>query len=325
MLNRRRFFWQTIGSLGALLGHSKATQARSASLLHNHGGPFVIATWENLPAVRIALEALQQQARPLDAVEAGVRYVEADPNDHSVGYGGVPDAKGKVTLDACIMDEAGNAGSVTFVQHIMHPVSVARLVMEKTPHVMLSGKGAEEFAFAQGFKRQNLLTPKAKAIWQELRREQRELEVPTSGAQNHDTIGMITMGQDGRIAGACSTSGLANKPHGRIGDSPIIGAGLYVDPEVGAATSTGMGEYILEAVGSFLVVELMRNGVSPLDACKEAVRRINKKFPPGTTRHMVGFVALRKDGAHAAFANDPTFRYTIGDTTGVRAYDAEWA
>jgi isoaspartyl peptidase/L-asparaginase-like protein (Ntn-hydrolase superfamily) len=284
----------------------------------------VIATWPNEPGVRLALEALQKQASPLDAVETGVRYVEADPNDHSVGYGGLPDARGRVTLDACIMDEQGNAGSVLFLQHIMHPVTVARMVMEQTPHVILCGAGALDFALSKGFRRQNLLTPQARKMWNDQRRELGKPTVPPSGANNHDTIGMITLATDGRMAGACSTSGLSNKLPGRVGDSPIIGAGLYVDPEVGGATATGMGEHIIKAVGSFLIVELMRQGASPTDACREAVRRINKKLPDSPDRHMVGFVALRKDGVHGAFANNNSFKYTIGDGSGVKVYESDW-
>lgn len=322
MSNRRRFLWQSLG-LGALLG--AGTRAK-ISLTADAGstGPMVIATWPNEPGVRLALEALQKQASPLDAVETGVRYVEADPNDHSVGYGGLPDARGRVTLDACIMDEQGNAGSVLFLQHIMHPVTVARMVMEQTPHVILCGAGALDFALSKGFRRQNLLTPQARKMWNDQRRELGKPTVPPSGVGNHDTVGMITLAADGRMAGACSTSGLSNKLPGRVGDSPIIGAGLYVDPEVGGATATGMGEHIIKAVGSFLIVELMRQGATPTDACREAVRRINKKLPDSPDRHMVGFVALRKDGAHGAFANNNSFKYTIGDGSGVKVYESDW-
>lgn len=323
MNNRRRFFWQSLG-LGALLGNSFSLQARPVWAAAK-GGPKVIATWPNSPGVEVALAALLRNERPLDAVEAGVKYVEADPNDHSVGYGGLPDITGKVTLDACIMDEQGNAGSVMFLEHIKHPVSVARRVMEDTQHVVLVGEGAFQFAREKGFRKENLLTAEAKRLWEDQRRSMKEAAMlPASGADNHDTIGMVVLGSDNRMAGACSTSGMSNKLRGRVGDSPIIGAGLYVDPEVGGASATGQGEYIIKAVGCFLVVELMRQGASPTEACKEVVRRINKRLPAGPGRPMAGFVAIRNDGTTGAFANVNNFRYTVGDESGVRVYDADW-
>src|SRR5699024_6667253 len=191
----------------------------------------------------------------------------SDPDERSVGYGGRPDRDGKVTLDACIMDENANIGSVAALEHIKHPISVARAVMEKTPHVMLVGEGALEFALANGFKKENLLTEKSKKEWEEWLKTSEYK--PVVNIENHDTIGMLALDASGNLSGACTTSGMAYKMHGRVGDSPIIGAGLFVDNEVGAATSTGDGEEVIRTVGSHLVVELMRQGNSPQEACEE--------------------------------------------------------
>lgn len=279
-------------------------------------GPIVIATWKNEPAIKLASEKLLLGARALDAIEAGVRVVEADAGNSSVGYGGMPDAEGNVTLDACIMDEFGNAGSVTYLQHIKHPVSVARRVMEQTPHVLLSGKGALQFALAQGFSKENLLTPVAKAKWQQWKKKNRQVGLFVSPDQ-HDTVGMLALDQQGRLAGACSTSGLAFKLPGRVGDSPLIGSGLFVDNEVGAATATGLGEEVIKVNGSFLIVELMRQGRNPEEACREALHRIAKRHP-NATPPMVGFVALRRDGAYAACANDAEFAFTFNEGSVVK-------
>ena len=196
--------------------------------------------------------------------------------------GGLPDRDGIVSLDACIMGPDGRAGSVCYLQNIVHPVSVARLVMQTTPHVILAGDGALQFALANGYEEQNLLTPESEKAWKEwLEKSKYEPQINWENhpAESHDTIGLLAVDENGDIAGACTTSGMAFKMHGRVGDSPIIGAGLYVDNEVGGATATGMGELVLRTLGSFLVVELMRSGLSPQEACKEAVMRIVKKDP----------------------------------------------
>ncbi|MFO0911503.1 MAG: N(4)-(beta-N-acetylglucosaminyl)-L-asparaginase [Pirellulales bacterium] len=287
--------------------------------------PRVISTWNHgLAANDAAWKVLSSQGRALDAVEAGVRESEADPAVDSVGYGGRPDRTGRVTLDACIMDERGQCGSVAFLQNIKHPISVARRVMEKTPHVMLVGQGAEDFAVAEGFPRENLLTDDAKKAWEEwLKNNDAKFEPvknienrPAAGQQdNHDTIGMVAIDHAGNLSGACTTSGLAFKMHGRVGDSPIIGAGLYVDNEVGAASATGVGEAVIRAVGSFLVVELMRQGHSPQEACQMAVDRVAKKSP-NWRDIQVGFIAINKQGEVGAYAIAPGFNYALCDQAG---------
>ena len=265
--------------------------SRSASAATGPAGiqmklPCVVSTWPfGVPANKAAWAILSKGGRALDAVETGVKIPEADLKNHTVGRAGYPDRDGHVTLDASIMDEHGNCGSVAAMEHIAHPISVARAVMEKTPHVMLVGDGATQFAIEQGFKREELLTPESKKAWQEWLKTAKykpEANIETKsyglgtpgGAKNHDTIGMLAIDAKGNLSGACTTSGMAWKVRGRVGDSPIIGAGLYVDNEVGGATSTGVGEEVMRSVGSFLVVELMRQGMSPQAACKEAVERI---------------------------------------------------
>jgi N4-(beta-N-acetylglucosaminyl)-L-asparaginase len=211
----------------------------------------VISTWKNgLQANEAAWDIIKTGGRALNAVEAGVKVVEADPEDMSVGYGGRPDRDGHVTLDACIMDENGNCGSVCALQHIKHPISVARKVMEDTPHIMLAGEGALQFALSKGFVKENLLTEKAKNEWQEWLLKTAQY-APVINIENHDTIGMLAIDQTGNISGACTTSGMAYKLHGRVGDSPIIGAGMYCDNEVGGAVATGTGELVMKTLGSF--------------------------------------------------------------------------
>jgi N4-(beta-N-acetylglucosaminyl)-L-asparaginase len=210
--------------------------------------PIVLSTWKfGLKCNETAWEILKNNGRSLDAVEAGVEVCEADPNERSVGYGGRPDRDGRVTLDACIMDELSNIGSVACLEHIKHPISVARAVMEKTPHVMLVGDGALQFALSQGFPKENLLVPDSEREWKEwLKKAEYK---PIANIENHDTIGMIALDEHGNLSGACTTSGMAFKMHGRVGDSPIIGAGLYVDNEIGAATATGHGEEVIRISG----------------------------------------------------------------------------
>lgn len=272
--------------------------------------PVALSTWEHgLPANEAAWEILADGGRALDAVEAGVRIPEADPAITTVGYGGYPDRFGKVTLDACIMDEGGRCGSVAFLQDIMHPISVARRVMELTPHVMLVGAGALDFALRNGFQREDLLTPEARAAWEAWKGENGEV-TPLVDINNHDTIGMLALDQAGNLSGACTTSGAAFKYHGRVGDSPIIGAGLYVDNDVGGATSTGWGEAVIRAVGCFLVVELMRQGHSPQEACEMAVERVIAKNPDWRDIQ-VGFLALSKSGEYGSFCIAPGFNYAV--------------
>lgn len=270
-----------------------------------------LSTWRfGLKANAEAWSVLSKGGKSLDAVEAGVRVVEADPHERSVGYGGRPDRDGHVTLDACIMDELGNAGSVAFLQHIMHPISVARAVMERTPHIMLCGSGALEFALREGFKKQNLLTAESEAEWRRWMKDARY--TPVVNIENHDTIGMLVRDETGRLSGACTTSGMAWKLHGRVGDSPLIGAGLYVDGQVGAATATGHGEEVIRIAGSHLVVELMRQGRSADEACREAVNRAQAMFVRrgrDLRDTQIGFLAMRADGQAGAFALRSGFSY----------------
>jgi isoaspartyl peptidase/L-asparaginase-like protein (Ntn-hydrolase superfamily) len=283
--------------------------------------PIVISTWNfGLAANTAAWKILGPGGRALDGVEAGAKVPEADPAEHSVGYGGLPDRDGNVTLDACIMDEEGNCGSVAFLQHIKHPISVARMVMEKTPHVMLVGEGALKFALANGFKKTKLLTKESEKMWKEWMKKADYK--PVINVENHDTIGIVALDANGNLSGACTTSGLAYKMHGRVGDSPIIGAGLYVDNEIGAATATGVGEEVIRIVGCHLVVELMRQGNSPAEACRLAVERIVKKSPEKAKNIQVGFLALNKAGQYGAYCLQKGFNYAVHDQTGNRLIDS---
>ena len=318
MLNRRRFIRQSLLTTGAVLLASELKSGPAAGRIL----PVVISTWApNVKANAAAWQVLSSGGKAIDAVERGVRVPEADPEDTSVGYGGMPDRDGHVTLDACIMDELGNTGSVMFLEHIMHPISVARMVMEKTPHVVLVGEGALQFALANGFTKENLLTPEAEKAWKEwmvnakydpmdtlkLMKEKRTV----GGKDNHDTIGMLALDKDGNLSGACTTSGMAFKMHGRVGDSPIIGAGLFVDNEVGAATATGVGEEVIRICGAHTIVEAMRYGKSPSEACRIAVERLYKLRKEKVVEKQVGFIAVNKEGETGAFALRPGFTYAL--------------
>ena len=275
-------------------------------------GPIILSTWDfKVPVNETAAGVLNKGGTLLDAVEKGIRVVEDDPNTTTVGRGGFPDRDGHVTLDACIMDSQGNAGSVVFLEHIGHPISVARLVMEKTPHVVLAGDGALQFALEQGFKKEELLTDQAKKAYADWLKTSRYS--PSIGKDNHDTVGLLAMDARGDLSGGCSTSGAAWKMRGRVGDSPIIGAGLYVDNEIGAATSTGLGEAVIKIAGSFLIVELMRSGKSPQQACELAVKRVFEKQPKykDTEGFLVAFLAISKRGEIGAFASGKGFQYSL--------------
>ncbi|KAA2220487.1 isoaspartyl peptidase/L-asparaginase family protein [Chryseobacterium sediminis] len=289
--------------------------------------PIVLSTWNfGLKANEEAWTILGKGGKALDAVEKGVRLVELDPKERSVGYGGRPDRDGRVTLDACIMDENYNIGSVACLEHVKNPISVARAVMEKTPHVMLVGDGALQFALSQGFKKENLLTPESEKEWKEwLKTSQYK---PIANIENHDTIGMIALDVQGNLSGACTTSGMAFKMHGRVGDSPIIGAGLFVDNEVGAATATGHGEEVIRTVGTHLVVELMRQGRNPQEACKEAVDRIVKiaqRRNKNLKDIQVGFIAINKQGEYGSYCIQDGFNFAVYDQKGNRLEKPEFA
>jgi isoaspartyl peptidase/L-asparaginase-like protein (Ntn-hydrolase superfamily) len=274
------------------------------------GFPMVISTWNHgLAANEEAMKVLQNNGNALDAVEKGVWMVEADPNNTSVGLGGFPDRDGIVTLDASIMDMTGRAGCVAFVQGVEHPISLARAVMEKTPHVLMVGRGAELFAESLGIKRKpNKLTPQTDKAWKEWLKEKNYK--PIINIENHDTIGLLAIDRDGAFAGACTTSGLAWKMHGRVGDSPIIGAGLFVDGEIGAATCTGLGETVLRTLASHTAVEMMRHGATPQEACEEAIHRI-VKVHTNYKDFQVGILAINPKGEHGAYGLQKGFNYAL--------------
>jgi N4-(beta-N-acetylglucosaminyl)-L-asparaginase len=331
MTNRRNFLKTTAIASAAIVLNPFSAQSEE---LHEQNEivdgkirkPIVLSTWNfGLKANEAAWEVLKKGGRALDAVEAGVKIPEGDPKERSVGYGGRPDRDGRVTLDACIMDEMSNIGSVGCLEHIKHPISVARAVMEKTPHVMLVGDGALQFALSQGFKKENLLTEDSEKEWKEWLKNSEYK--PIANIENHDTIGMIALDADGNLSGACTTSGMAFKMHGRLGDSPIIGAGLYVDNEIGAATATGHGEEVIRITGCHLVVELMRQGRSPQKACEEAVLRV-VKLMKNRNKNLkdiqVGFIALNKKGAYGSYCVQSGFNYAVYDETGNRLIDPEF-
>jgi N4-(beta-N-acetylglucosaminyl)-L-asparaginase len=323
MTDRRRFLATSFAAVatGALSGNAGAAPAKS----WGRQRPRVVSTWDfGVAANQAAWQVLSRGGGVLDAVEAGARVPEADPKNHSVGRAGYPDRDGRLTLDASIMDGNGDCGAVAALEHIAHPISVARRVMEKTPHVLLVGDGALQFALEQGFPKEDLLTPESEQAWKEWLKKSEykptaNSENQTYGkgkpgdANNHDTLGLLAVDAQGRLAGACTTSGMAWKLHGRVGDSPIIGAGLYVDNEVGAATSTGVGEEVIRTAGSFLVVELMRQGHSPQEACRYAVQRIMRRRMKTAKDLQVGFLALSRSGEVGAYAIQKGFSYAVCD------------
>lgn len=315
MTTRRKFIQASaLTGLGLVLtkfgftAHRKKMSIESGENAIYKGG-LVISTWDaGIKANLAAWRAMESGGSALDMAEKGVNDTEADFSNLSVGLGGLPDREGHTTLDACIMDSRGMAGSVMCLEHIKHPSSVARRVMEKTPHVQLVGDGAYQFAISEGFPHDGFVSEKAQAAWKEWLKTSDYK--PIINIENHDTIGLLSMDREGDIAGACTTSGLAYKMKGRVGDSPIIGAGLYVDNEVGAATSTGLGEAVIRTCGSFMVVEMMRNGASPQEACEEAVRRIQKRHL-NYKDFQVGFLAVNKAGETGAYSVQPGFSYAL--------------
>lgn len=315
-MKRRNFLKNaSLTGMGLALGNTLANCAEKEKSTPAMTGeaaagtlPVVVATWNFQEAVSKAWEVLESGKPALDAVEQGVMVEEANADNQTVGKGGLPDRDGHVTLDASIMDDKGNCGSVVFLENIVHAISVARKVMEDTPHVMLAGKGAEQFAYEQGFPREDLLTEASKKAWEEWKVKSEYK--PVINIENHDTIGMLAIDIAGNMAGACTTSGLAFKMHGRIGDSPIIGSGMYVDNEVGGAVATGMGEEVVKTVGCFLVVELMRQGKTPQEACEEAVRRIVSKPGSNYKNFQVAYVALNKKGLAGYYAIHNGFSMT---------------
>lgn len=316
MSSRRQFLQASLLAAGAAAASSRSWAASAADR-----GARVVSTWDfGVQANQAAWQVLAAGNGALDAVEAGARWAEGELCNSTVGRCGNPDRDGVLTLDASIMDGDGRCGAVAALEDIDHPISVARKVMEQTPHVMLVGQGAQQFAVAQGFRKRRLLTPQAEQAWREwLKTSEYEPEINAERRQlpgnkeNHDTLGMLAIDRDGKLAGACTTSGMAWKMRGRVGDSPIVGAGLYVDNEVGAATASGVGEEMIRNAASFLVVELMRQGRSPAEACREAIERVVRKRPEASKSLQVCFLALNKHGEVGAFALHKGFVYAVCD------------
>lgn len=325
MTSRRDFIKKSaFASAFVIGGLPELSQAKHLPRLNDTAKkPIVLSTWPHgKPANDAAWKILSAGGRALDAVEKGVMVVEADPTNTSVGLGGYPDRDGHVTLDACIMDEKGNCGSVACIEHILHPVSVARMVMEKTPHVMLVGEGAYQFALSNGFKRTTQeMTAEVKAEWEKWKSENNYQ--PVIDKDNHDTIGMVAMDVNGDLSGSCTTSGVAWKIHGRVGDSPIIGDGLFVDNEIGAACATGLGESVMKICGTHLIIELMRNGKTPQQACEEAIQRIVKKQSNYKT-FQVGFLALNKNGDMGAYSILKDFSYALAVNSENKLYNSDY-
>ena len=323
MLNRRKFLH--LSALAAPLLSAKKTFANG---FEDTTKPIVISTWDSgMPVNAEAWKILSTGGRSLDAVEAGAMHIENEINC-CVGLGGYPDRDGIVTLDSCIMDEHANCGAVAGLERIKHPVSVARKVMEKTPHVILVGNGAQQFALENGFtlesKELSEDAKKAYAEWLKkneykpvINIENRKQNGPFApnffedGTANHDTMGLVAMDVNNNLSGAVTTSGMAFKVHGRVGDSPIIGAGLFVDNEIGAATSSGVGEEVIRICGTHLVVEFMRQGYTPEMACKKAVERIVNRDKAKAKTLQVGFLAMNKKGQYGAYAIQKGFVFSV--------------
>jgi N4-(beta-N-acetylglucosaminyl)-L-asparaginase len=325
--DKRRNFLK-LGLIGAVVGAIQPLKAGglfTQSFEAKMEGPVVVSTWNHgLAANAAAWEILSKGGKALDAVEKGVRVTEADVTNRSVGIGGMPDRDGHVTLDACIMDEESRCGAVGFLEGIDHPISVARAIMEKTQHVMLVGSGAKKFALEHGFGQIKTPIPPVKEEYKKWKKENQDLfKKPEINHENHDTIGLLALDIHGNLSGACTTSGWAYKLHGRLGDSPIIGAGLFVDNEIGAACATGLGEAIIRIAGSHTVVELMRHGHSPMDACRLAVERIIAKHKD-LTNLQCGFLAIDKNGNVGAYSVYNGFNYAIKTNKEEKLVDASF-
>jgi N4-(beta-N-acetylglucosaminyl)-L-asparaginase len=335
MLNRRKFLQLSTLSAPLLSVRNVFTNGVAQTK------PIVVATWNNGKEVNTeAWKILSTNGRALDAVEAGARYVE-NTQDCCIGLGGYPDRDGIVTLDACIMDEHANCGSVGAIEQIKHPISVARKIMETTPHIMLVGEGAQQFALENGFKKESKeLSPDAKAAYQQwLKKTEYKPEINIEnkkgngpfaphffedGSINHDTMGLMALDASGNMSGAVTTSGMAYKIHGRVGDSPIIGAGLFVDNEVGAATSSGLGEEVMRICGTHVVVEYMRQGYSPETACRKAIERIVNRDRERAKTLQVGFLALNKKGQYGAYAVQKGFVFSVKSNGEEKVYPSKY-
>lgn len=345
MINRRKFLQFSFLSLPLLSAKNAFTQAFEKTSAMKVKNPVVVSTWDSgIRANAAAWAILEKKGRALDAVEQAARSAE-DEISCCVGLGANPDRDGKVTLDACIMDELSNCGSVAFLERIKNPISVARKLMETTPHVMLVGEGAQQFALENGFERHpDKLSPDAEKAYREWLKDSKYQPVINienikkkgmtsqfspnffeDGTPNHDTMGTIALDANSNLSGACTTSGLGFKMRGRVGDSPIIGAGLFVDNEIGAATSSGVGEEVIRICGTHLIIELMRFGSTPEKACEEAVRRIVRRNAEKAKTLQVGFIALSKKGEIGAFAVAKGFSYSVtnGDFPKGKTFEAK--
>jgi isoaspartyl peptidase/L-asparaginase-like protein (Ntn-hydrolase superfamily) len=280
----------------------------------------VVATWPfGMTAVKVASHLLEQGKPALDAALAGAQAVEDDPKVHSVGYGGLGNAIGTVQLDACVMDgQTLSCGAVAALENVCHAAAVARRVMEKTPHVLLVGEGARLFAVQQGFPLQSLLTPESVEEWEKRQPRKRPPDAPVRPGSHpeepsHDTVAVLARDQKGTLGGVCTTSGLAHKQPGRVGDSPLIGHGLYVDNAAGAAGATGVGEEVIRIGGSLLIVEAMRAGRSAQEACELAVHKVNQvAVRRGVHPESVAFLALDNQGRIGAACTERTgFHYAV--------------
>ena len=343
-IDRRRFIQRSAGlsATGAIASvFSNQPSATGAESVSNSAAPEkvkqeesepdgeirFIATW---PFGKFACEKSLEIAKSgsmLDAIEQGIWVTESDAKNASVGIGGIPNATGQVELDACFMSGPDhNAGSVAGIRDILHPISVARAIMERTPHVMLAGQGALDFALENGFSKTNLLTEKQKQNWEEWKTEQDEkAKAPAAKTESteskqpqinedlHDTIALLGIDAEGNLYGGCSTSGWGYKIPGRVGDSPIIGSGLYVDNKIGAAGATGLGENVMRHCGSFLVVEMMRWGASPTAACELAIKRIAESDPKNLDNLDINFIAINKAGEVGAAGTSKGFKYSVTD------------
>ena len=301
-MKRRNFIFDifSIGLLSSITSRLKANNLNIYPMVRS------ISTWKTTEANLMAGSLLEKGVDALSAAVSGVAIEEENPKNSTVGYGGAPDRSGIVTLDACVMNHIGDCGSVIAVENIVNVARLAKDVMEKTPHVMLAGKGAQEFAISEGYKREDLLTQKSKEDWKKWLES--EDYKPIINIENHDTIGMLCLDKNNNISGACTTSGLAYKMKGRVGDSPIIGSGLFIDNKIGGAVATGLGEEVLKTVGSFLVVELMRQGKSPQEACESAVKRIVKSNSQ-KDKFQVAYIAINKNGEVGSYSIEPGFTF----------------
>jgi N4-(beta-N-acetylglucosaminyl)-L-asparaginase len=305
MITRRNFIAGCSLSALALGAGCRTGKPYSVKSLSTEQRPLVVSTWPfGKPANDKALSIVQSGGGGLDAIVEGIGVAESDLTNSSVGAGGLPNANGVVQLDSCIMSGPGHqAGGVAAIEGIEHPIAVARKVMEKTPHVLIVGAGAKQFALSEGFHETDLLTESSQKSWEEWNQKK-------NSETGHDTIAMLILMPDGNLYGGCSTSGLAWKLPGRVGDSPIIGGGLYVDNEVGAAGATGVGENVMRYCATYQIVEYMRLGASPTEACIETILRIARKDPKGIDL-AINFVALDKRGNYGAAGVGKGFDYAV--------------